>query len=209
MGLPLNAIVEVSFNTTYASQRYLNIRHLRVSVPVPAGTTVQQEMEALLDALTLNAVGSYRKTFLGLLSSSHTLTSMRVQPVRPTRQVFFTRNINVPGENVGVAPTGNIAAVLTFKTLSAGRDQIGSFHMPGVPADVLVQGRIDNAYAALLDGLGLVLTSGQIVAATGGEYLPVIFHRNATIVPPSDDIVNWIVQSTARTMRRRTVGVGK
>lgn len=208
MGLPLNAIIEVSWRYEYALQQYLNIRHYRVATPVPDATPVNTEMNNFLDYFNLTAIGTITGEILQSLGNNCSIREIRVQPIKPTRMIFYRTFVNFEGDAADQADTGNVAAVISLNTAMAGRDQLGSFHLPCPPKNAMFSGQFTNAYVDGLGGLELLLKSGVDIAATGGSYLPVIFHRNALPGFQSDDIIGATRRRTVRVMRRRTVGVG-
>lgn len=133
---------------------------------------------------------------------------MTLQKIDPTRLRAVRQDINAPGTLANPGATVNQAAVVTKHGEEAARWSIGSWHQAGLPASAYgPTGTIDPAIlGALEDALEILDTAGAAAEVPGTNLQSVLFNpANPTRVTA---VVGMFPQSTARVMRRRTVGLG-
>lgn len=142
------------------------------------------------------------------VSEKVTNLKARYQWVAPDRFAFAEQDMPIgdTGAVAGDAMPVNCSAAITKRTQNAGRTEVGTLHMPGIPALRVVNGVLNqdaiDAYTVLRAKM-ILAVSTTIPAA---EFLPVLFHKTSPTISPV--FINTSLQGFARVMRRRTVGVG-
>lgn len=194
-------------------QRTLNTFHYRIE-DNQAEFDDDQMSDALRNAFipAIANPATIGWSFLECVPPEWTFEELWVQAVSPIRYRKHIYPQTKPGAYEGEATVPNVAAVITRQTEFAGRDQISNLHVG--PIDV------SGAFAAE----GVLTTDGTVKLASlttalledlpvggGAQWSarPVIYHPNKTDPPNFNYIVGANVQSTTRTMRRRTVGRGE
>lgn len=157
--------------------------------------------------------------FLACCSPQYVADRIRVQDVFPVRYRAGFSTANLPGTNANATTSTNQAATITRGGKLAQRDNIGSIHIPGLANANMVGGLIESTFLGLMGTLATRMLNPWTSAASGVSMTPVLIQpfRPAVTTPPTKparpfeavDLVFAIPQETARTMRRRTVGVGK
>ena len=130
------------------------------------------------------------------------VTAQRVYPVRTIRMQklnSFAGGIM----NDGTPP--NVAAVITKRTLTPGRQGLGSLHLTAVVFTNITDGEISNLIT--YQTVATELISARVVTAVAMGIEPGLFNPTG---PPTffSRLFDAIAQKTTRTMRRRTVRVG-
>lgn len=212
MAVTLNDIVQLSMRGVIAGQRIIMVRTYRCSAPSSSTTTYTEDMQALIAKVSSDALGGIRGRYLSLLPTAFTLSDIRAQVIYPTRRVLVsTTQTGQNGSNEGSGNVTNLAGVITFRTALSGRKQVSNVHIGPIPSDVISAGSLDAAYRLPMTELKDLLVA--VLTPTGfdvASWTPCIYHRTgATPALRSDDILTGVVQTTARVMRRRTVGVGE
>lgn len=212
MAAAIGDIMQLSYRGTVAGQRIIMTRFYRCTAPSDPGNTYQDDMQGVIIEATKVAAGSISQTYLACLPSSYTLNEVRAQIVKPVRYVtvgvFQTAKV---GTNTGSGNVTNLAGVITFRTGLAGRKQVSNVHIGPVPSDAPSAGVLEAAYRLVLDNLKGALLN--ILTPSGfdvGSWTPCIWHRKVPGPAISYDYIqSGVVQQTARTMSRRTVGRGE
>lgn len=204
MGLAVGDVVALTYGGTYASQQIRYNLHYQVTV---AGSSTSPELD--LQAMADNFAAPGTNTLTAALQACHVdsfnFDFVTAQRVSPTRTIRLVKLASFPGTigNVGEPP--NVAAVITKRTLTAGRRGIGSLHLTGVDQTAITDGLITNLvnYAALLP----LLSAGRSVGAVTMSVDPGLFNPTR---PPTffSRLFDCAIQDTVRVMRRRTVRVG-
>lgn len=153
------------------------------------------------------ATGVFDK-WIAVVSNKVTDIKTQIQWTHPDRFAYIEM-FKFPGTEGGVAGAAmpvNTSVAITKRTQNAGRGQVGTLHMPGVPQSFVVDGRLTPAanasYTELADRVKLTLSTVNIPM----ELLPVLFKESSPTV--SNKIHSAEVKPFARVMRRRTVGLG-
>jgi len=145
--------------------------------------------------------------FLSCCPPAYTLNEMWIQFISPTRQRKSVFAIGSPGTFAQDATTANLASVVTRAGATANKHNIGSFHVPYPNKETGASpGSISGALGTQLDLLAALLSATQVLA-TLGSIVPVLFFGNVNA--NASPIVSAFKQTTIRTMRRRTKGIGK
>lgn len=197
-------------NGVYAQQRIMLTHNYRL-IAIDPGITVELATSTLIKGVRAGAGGSdlWETKYLAALPPQYTLDNWQAQLIEPQRfvPVNFTRN--VAGTHAGDTETGNQAAVITLRTEKSGRNQVSNKHIGPIPQDVAVQddGLVTAAYKTILGTLATALLANYQDAATGAIFQPVINHHTSPVVT-YDPLKTYVLGSTLRVMRRRTVGLG-
>lgn len=210
MGVPVNGIFEVSIRSRLHQQRVLNVLHYQVeTASAITNPVVEAERVAnlFISAPTNNVITEY----LRATSVDFAIEDVRAQAIDPVRHRFATVSVQQFGINLGAATEmQNVSTVLTKQADRAGRHFVGSFHMAGMPRTAVVGGIVSVAYrTTFMDPLALAVKSALVDTISGGEYVPVIYHRGTLPGLVASEITQMVPQTTWRTMRRRTVGLGE
>lgn len=210
MALSLGDVVRITWIDSYAGQIFQNgMNYVKETNDfVPVSDTV--ELQNLANALAAGGSGSILNLMLATLPTNLTVSYVQAQKIRPlsSRSIAMFTPIVAAGTFSAVAETGNIGSTIQFNTVLGGRNQRSSWHLPALPNGVAANGSIPagtflTAFQALAARLINLITAGL-----GATYIPIILHG-----PPAtfswDYIAGAFAHTTVRTMRRRTVGVGK
>lgn len=212
MAVLLNDIAQLSLRGVIAGQRIIMVRTYRCSAPSAGTTTYTEDMQALIAKVSADSLGGIRGRYLSLLPTAFSLSEIRAQVIYPTRRVLVSvTQTGQNGSNEGSGNVTNLAGVITFRTALSGRKQISNVHVGPIPPDAISAGSLDAAYRLPMTELKDLLTA--VLTPTGfdvASWTPCVYHRAAVAPAPRyDDILTGVVQTTARVMRRRTVGVGE
>jgi len=207
MGRPAGSVLEVRINGEVFAQKCMTVLHYRVigaSSLDPGGP----EETDFLDTISIGAPFDIMSAYTSCQGATYLNTRMDAQYVASTRYVNVSKVIAEPGLRVGAVTAQNVSAVVTKRTVFAGRDQVGSYHLPGIRASDYASGKLVAGLITDLGTLNGVLAQNVISTVGGGEYQPVLYHRGEIAPNNVDVITQWVVQDSIRTMRRRTLGVG-
>jgi len=190
----------------YQGQRILNTWHLKVTQFTPDNIDYEDAATAILTELS--GLGDLIDQLEAITVNAYNYVEHRIQRVWPTRNRTVVQLLGTSGTLLGTGSTVNQAAVVTKYGNVATRYGIGSWHQCGLPASYYTTtGRIDpSAVTALTAAVAMLTAIGDIEGFAGTEASPVLWsHLVPARVTPIQQVVG---QSTARVMRRRTVGVG-
>lgn len=211
MAVVVGDILQLSFRGTQAGQRIMMVRTYRCSIAAP-NTTYTEDMGGVVAKISAGALGGMRGRYLSLLPTAYTLNEIRAQVISPVRRVQYSvLQVGQLGTNGGVGNVTNLAAVITMRTALAGRDQVANAHIGPIPSDISSAGSLDATYRLTMSDLKDIFL--QVITPDGfdvASWTPCIYHSKAVLPAPRyNDIASAIVQTTTRTMRRRTVGRGE
>jgi len=207
MALQIGDIMLVTFRGKIFDQRMLTILHYRVIQGTASGN-VFADTQAWADWFAnLTAAGELVTVYLATCAPEYSLEEIRVQRISPARNPYAISVVNLVGTNANAARTSNLAASITKRGVVAGRWANGRVQMPGLPADNVVDGEI--AIGAQIDyqTLATKLAADQNYVGITQQLRPVIY--NPGRVPNYTEIATWTVQTSARTMHRRTLRLGE
>lgn len=197
-------IIQVTFLGLWHSQQVQNTFRYQVFglVGSPTVTTVAAQLEALL-----TSVGNLEQLFLALCPPQYALSGIRIQTIVPTRvaaSVFTSASVGTFGFG---SSTANLAGVITRRGALANKHNVGSIHVPYPNLDTgITNGKVSTGWVtAGLSLAGFMVTN--LTVSGGTQMAPVLSWGKAII--NTTQIDDAFVQATLRTMRRRTVGVGK
>jgi len=196
----------VTLKGTLCGQTILNTFHYVIENMPAGGVSVDGVYTAL--ETHFEAPGSLIDLFVDCCPTNYQLVEMWIQCVGPTqRYVKFVSLQGIAGQFPAVADQANVAAVITRTTEKSGRSQVSSLHIPiGGNSDWMTDGVLNvdpiNTMQLLCDDIPT-----QIGTAPALTLDPVIYHGPVP-APVPDDIIKAVPRTTARVMRRRTVGLG-
>jgi hypothetical protein len=151
-------------------------------------------------------------SFLAVCPPEYNADLLTVQLISPTRYRPGQNAVNLPGTNATSTTTTNQAAVITRAGIFAGRPHVGSIHIPGLAGANMLDGNLTAAFRILTGTLASKMLNNFTDLADGTTLVrPVIYHYRKPPLPALNPtpLYTAFTQLTARTMRRRTVGVGK
>lgn len=208
MAHPIGSIVEVIIEWNILNQRCMSVLHYKVTAD---SSIVDPVGEAIDVANTVSSPGGIMDAILDCMSANTGSTKVSAQFIRGAGGQRFAKAtvtaIN-PGVRAASCTVSNIAAVITKRTIYSGRWAVGSLHIPGLSPGTYDNGKITDA--SMLGDLNDVAAEllNPITGNVGaGVYSPVVLHK-AGVHGGSTDLLSTEVQTTVRTMRRRTVGLG-
>ena len=206
--LAIGDVIEVSFRGTLFGQRILNILHYVVSV-TGAGQDNFQLEEIAQDMATSAISNPIIPAWLASVGAEYTMDEVRAQRVYPTRTIYQRSLVDLAGTHADPCLTANIAVSIQKRGLVSGRTGNGRMQLGGIPRSGMVDGSIDVAgYGALVSSLRNALALNQTTSVTPVTIQPCIFNPLAA-APKYQLISSWLVQTTLRTMHRRTLLVGE
>jgi hypothetical protein len=206
MPIAVNDIIQVTLEADFWGSRILNTFHYRCLSAPPAGPT-SGSLASLLAYLWDQATGIMSLKWGPVNNTSYFLRRAKGQVLTPIRSAYVNFDIGGTG---AIVPDGlqvsNLSWVITRKTDLGGRAFRGNLHLVVPTAGWTTNSgflsganRVDRE--ALRDQIPL-----QVSVPIGGQYEPVIFHRN--LDPNYTRITTAVIQDEVRTMSRRTVGRG-
>ena len=208
MGISTNGIVSLVVEGTVLEQRMLTVLHLRRITATNGATTVTADLADILFEMQPVAGGQdwLQTLYLACCANNFTLDRFVAQQIFPTRSVKVTRTVGLAGTVGSPCEIPNVSGVLTKRTVLAGRNQVGSIHMPAVATAEMDNGVLEAAQLVRYANLSASLLTNVVHAAPDAEYDLVIHHPQ---FPGTFNKVNDILtQDTVRTMRRRTLRLG-
>lgn len=204
-GLETGDILQCSFRGTLFGQRVLNVLHYRVYADSTTGNYVTAC--AGVGAALYSGVITPGLTMARAQAPEYNLDVIRVQKVNGARGRYVDTVINQPGLNAGSCTASNVAATITKRTDNGTRRGLGSLHLPGIPDTGYANGSLTAPYKLLIDAISACLLNPFVVTLETTGLTPVLWsNRSPTVYLP---LTSTVTQTTLRTMRRRTVGVGK
>jgi len=157
----------------------------------------------------LRAVNGLSDKIESALAANVEITYLRGQRVYPNRSVIREITIGQFGDVTQNAEAQNLAGVITRRTLFGGRSQVSNIHLPGVGKDQVTAGLLNIDQLARNQAVLDKSLESLVGPTTGSTWLPIIYHSKKLPAGSYDLVATGVAQPTVRTMRRRTVGVGK
>lgn len=198
------SVVALTFEGRHESQQVMSVLHYRLS----SGGTLPDGRAALIAFLAqVQADEKLFERWRAGRSVKLTTLRIRAQFIHPDRFAYVEQ---IPTIDVGAVAGDsypvNTAIAVTRKTDNAGRDQVGTVHLPAIPITSITNGAVTAGGLALSNDF-LIESLEKITTVTpAAEWFPILYHRASPAVNPS--LTGGVVQPTARIMRRRTVGLG-
>lgn len=207
MAYPINvgAVAEFTVEGRLQNQQVMNVFHYVLEgdpvTPIADGraamVTALEQLEANNDLLDL-----YTKA----VSQDYEEIYLYGQWITPTRYAYV-QGFSGPTSGTIATPSlpANVAGTIVRRGDLANRNNISTTHIPGVPNDATLGGEITPAQRNLYNDLLTVML--RTIAVGGAKTLvPCAFNRQSPA--GSAKLTEGYINTTARVMRRRTVGVG-
>lgn len=206
MGLVVGDLVAVTYKSTYAAQQIRYNLHYRVTT-AGSSSSAEADLVAIATYFGSTLTNPVTMALAALHVPDFNFDSVTAQRVYPSRTISMETFSSHPGTLAGIPAPPNVAIVLTKRTLTAGRQGIGSLHLSGVNMNSIIDGEINPAIVADYNPLKSALLDALTVTSIGCVIEPVLWNPGN---PPTffSRLFDILVQSTTRVMRRRTVRVG-
>lgn len=197
-------IIFVGLNGLWHGQKTLNTFYYKVQSIVggPTNSTFSAALHAAFNAAT-----KLYQRFRECCPTQYVLDHVDFQTVWPVKIVRNTYALGVAGLAGQASSTANMASVMVRKGDVANKKNRGTLHVPMSNLDVgMANGIIGAALQASQVNLGTEMIATYAAGGLGAVF-PVLWSPKTPTV--SQAILQAFGETTARIMRRRTVGVGK
>lgn len=211
MSIPANSIMMVTFTGFYQSQTIMFTRHYRNFATIAGDIDPQGLQEAFYDRIKETGPDDIVTPYLDCLSDSYEMDNVKVQLIHPTRYAFSQFLVAASGNIEEGAPTGNVQAALTLRTSNSGRDQVATYKLGPLAGTDYQDGIVSEARRVSIRSFGSALLESISVGPDPftSDWLPVIYHPNASPPAPVSDVVEaYQDHREVRTLSRRTLGRG-
>lgn len=199
-------IYQVTFRSTLFNQMILNTFLYRLEST--AGLTSVFSIYNDLDNYVEGA-GSLKPTFLAVTPTNMTLNQIWIQRIYNGRVRKSVYGVGLPGSAGAAANTANQAASIERRGDLANKHNVGRLQVV-IPSGSTWQdsGEVTSAGLTALVDLADAMTS-TLTGGPGTTIFTPVLARKTGLTYSFDYITVATPQLTVRTMRRRTVGVGK
>ncbi len=206
MALAVGDILELKILGTLLNQRVMTVLHYRIASYVSSAPEVT-DTGAILDEIIGGTVGATPlASILDCQADNYARNTCTLQKVAPTRSIYIDRGAPGVGTIADSCTLPNVSGVMTKRGAAGGRRGIGGMHFPGLPPSMYTDGSITAAYGVLMIAAQANLLAVLTTTLPAATLVPVIYNPGAT--PNHQDIAILEIQTTVRTMHRRTVGLG-
>lgn len=197
------AIMQMQFEGKLYNQQVMTVMTYQYQgTATEEGGNVINEVEGVV-----TGVGGLWTKWLDCMSEDVQGCFRTYQWVNPARYAYQIRGIDTPSFG-GIAltcPTPNISQAVVRRTELAGRTEVSTLKLPGVPADRIAGGLLLEPQLTVLYDFG-AKSIEQIDLTSGSKMVPVPYHRAApSLVNP---LIFHYPDNEVRTMHRRRVGLG-
>ncbi len=207
MGVLPNSVVQVTYKGLYENNVMMMVLNYKV-LSNDSAVSYLSDLNSIITKFADTAAGTILTLYRALLPANYTITTIRAQQVRPTRQLFMEDSgLALLGMHATEAASGNLAATITRVSLAAGRKGVSTLHVGPLPDGAKDYGSLDPTYKAAMASLAQALINDVVIAAPSMVLAAQILHPVGAAVP-STQIETYRLGDTIRTMRRRTLGVG-
>lgn len=211
-----NSVCQVTYRSTLFGQACLNTFHYRLDL---GGGNVADGAAFLLDFNdSLDIAGSMHSAYLGTLPAASVDVFADLQWIDLDRFVKRTFVVGGSGTAAHVPTTANLSSDMMLRADIADRRSIGVKHIPGLGGVAVAAGLVQ---ADQIDNLTTLGEQATLSVSVGTRTMrPIIFGRARAAytdkhgvihpaIPKSyREVTQGLAETTARVMRRRTVGVG-
>lgn len=213
---PINSLFEFKLHYAANGQTLMNVFHYKITGH-GSDTNAAQFTLGVLNEQKGNGNGLLVGEFSKLLGDDVTIYKLTGQIIYPTRFAVQAVDVTRAGQYAGGCTAQNVAGVITKKGALGNRHNIGALHIGGLSADAYLNGEVVGGWKNVATSVITNFLSLTMEANGGDDELePVILNKTKVpdtdppkfVVSGSSDIAAWQVQTTLRTMHRRTVGLG-
>lgn len=173
-----------------------------------ATLTTTQVLQELNSHIFVAGAGDMTTDYIALLPPSYSLEEIRSQVLRPVRQAFVPLGTaGTVGTNANPATVASDAASIVRRTNLAGRRHVSTLKIGPVPDGGSAAGLLTVAYRTLLATFGQKTLNPIVLPVSTVQLIPTIL----TALGDADgrDLTTFLIPTTSRVNRRRTVGVGE
>lgn len=194
--MALNDIFQMTVVGQLHGQTVMNTLHYKQLSSGPApGSAVMTAFRSLFEV-----------SYLNCLSAEYELTTyawQKIAPGAPEAPYVTPVGFTTGNGNANSLPSV-VSAVITKRTLLAGKKNRGRIYVPAVPVDFEINSKITLGAFGTYQALSAVLAS-QFTTSGAVLFEPCVYHRSTKT---SDPITSCLARDNLRTQRRRGVGVG-
>lgn len=202
--IPNLAIIELSYQMSYASQRYMCLFHYQYIGPTIMDGGAQ--LESLANFWADTNIDGRANEWRALLPDNVKVDYATAQYIHPIRYVRAVSPVGDFGTRAATA-SGNLAGVITKRSALASNHGIGSIHIPVSTSSFdVANGQLTPSLIEEYDNWAGIMAEQPEWGGEGGKLSPVILNKANPAL--SLNIEMCFPQLTARTMSRRTVGRG-
>ena len=204
MSLEVGNIVQLTYKWDVNGETCLSVFNAvcTIAFTTPDANTTLRQLADLAATRTFPLTDA----LANCISNQVDLDGVRTQILWPTRSVFVDAISAVTGGVDTLCSYTNVSAAITRRGVTAGRKNVSTLHVPGVPDGQADAGVWGADYRLLLNTLALKVIDNWVVGADPGRLKPIIYRKSSPT--ESQRVTSTAVQFTTRTMRRRTVGLG-
>jgi len=199
-----NSWLSVTFEGRQAGQQIMNVMNYvyEGDETVEDGPLVVDELDTLI-----TAADDLWERWLGCMSNNVTSCKRFYQWFHPIRYAWIGKGLDV--ETAGalemLSPGPNWSQAVTRRTNFAGREEVSTLKLAGVPAERIQDGFLTDPQMTVLQDFA-DRSVHQYVLGSGSKMTPVPWNR---VSPGSaNQLRTAYAHNTVRVMRRRTVGLG-
>lgn len=206
MGLAVGDVINTTYTAVQSGQQVRYVLHWAAAT---AGTSSSPEgdLEAVSQFMTDPAANPLFEAIRLASTADITFTGCMCSRVWPTKTVIMNHAVSIVGGAVIAEMPPNVSVVITKRTLRPGRRGRGSLHMAAVGAPWINNGEVVGDGLTLYGDVVNELISARTIAAVSLTITPGLY--NPGVVPdPFKQLFDARLETTSRTMRRRTVRVG-
>ena len=209
--MPVNQgdLIQLTFVSRWQAQVIMLTTHYKCRTPPSSSQSTGVTLNGIIDYVDPAGANSLGDVYLKCLPENVTMREIWAQKIYPARGVKRSKATSYTGLwPTADATTGNIDAVITLRTDKAGRSQVGNKHIGPLGSDAYTNGLVSASLQLAMETLGEGLVNA-LNTPSNGQYDPCIYHRNGDGAAAKSDLVSsYVIQTTVRTIRRRTVGLG-
>jgi len=199
-----NACLQIQFEGRLAGQQVMN-----VMTYVYQGEEVTEDGPLVVDEIDgmINPNNKLFDLWLQCLSEDVVSCLRFYQWIHPIRYAYITKGVDANAVGGVATPSmpPNMSQAVTRQTNYAGREEVSTLKLPGLPIDAVLDGFITDLHLAKLNAFGAE-SCKQIVLGSGSKMIPIPW--NKTSPGTANTLINSYAHNTVRTMHRRTVGLG-
>ena len=196
--MPADDIFERSVDMTYQGQNCVNVEHLQQIGADGTGTWQA--------SLLTNWQVAYKPRLKNVMVAGVNIVQVRMRRLFATQTQQTITTINEAGDHLGDGMPGHCAALLRQRGETTDQKGCGGIKFVGVPNQVVLNGKIVVAYAALMELYGDQDESDITDGATGYTF-------RGGVLSQIDDVFRKILKCYATprvvTVHSRQIGVGQ
>lgn len=198
-------ICQVTMFAEYQGSQIENVMHYRAK-GTGSVATGNNEILALCDKWQTIVNAGAGQQWKPLVVPQYTFNYVQAQIIYPTRRYYNTQTIGIVGTATAPGVPSNCAAVVSFQSHLPGRGRSGSKHFTGFPQANITGAQITSGFQTQLINLADRMIQDQPFDTAGWTWEAILWSTRT--LSDTAYIVNKLVHSSVRVMRRRTLYVG-